>query len=51
MGVMEDSEPASMAVGISYAMRAEYDVVCMRLPSNSGSSDGPSVILLTVDDG
>ena len=31
MGVMEDSEPASMAVGRSYAMRAEYALLYTRL--------------------
>lgn len=33
MGVMEDSEPASMAVGISYAMRAGYALLYTRVLS------------------
>lgn len=33
MGVIEDSEPASMAVGIPYAMRAEYARLYTRLLS------------------
>jgi hypothetical protein len=33
IGVMEDSEPASMAIGISYAMRAGYAVVYTKVLS------------------
>jgi hypothetical protein len=33
MGVMDDSEPASMAIGMSYAMRAGYAVLYTRLLS------------------